>query len=281
MEAVYENLCLEHYPIKIEEFNDPSKYHHLHCHEEIEILYFLQGNGVVFCDMKEYPVKAGDIILVNGKEIHKGCDIGNVCYYCIQINKDFFNNIIGNECVIFQNHICDSQCAEYLELIIKESAKIGFKSTVFMKKTLCDFFWRLINENYIKNIIGDDKYKKYFKRLDVFNSIVEYIEKNYYKDLSVKSLAEHFFMSTSHFSHLFKNRSGKSAIEYINEIRISRAKLSLEIEEISISELAGRVGFNDINYFSRKFKEITGFTPMEYKKNVIKKQKSENENAAD
>ena len=87
------------------------------------------------------------------------------------------------------------------------------------------------------------------------------------ENLSIADIAAHFNMSTSYLAHFFKEYGQKSVIEYVNETRILHAKNFLEKEEIPISEIALRVGFSDINYFSRKFKAITGTTPTEYKKN--------------
>ena len=68
---------------------------------------------------------------------------------------------------------------------------------------------------------------------------------------------------------IFKARANRSVIEYVNEIRISHAKSLLEKESLAIGEIACRVGFNDINYFSRRFKAVTGMTPSEYKRKCI------------
>ena len=91
------------------------------------------------------------------------------------------------------------------------------------------------------------------------------------ENLSVADIAAHFNMSPSYLAHFFKEYGQKSVIEYVNETRILHAKNFLEKEEIPISEIALRVGFSDINYFSRKFKAITGTTPTEYKKNCERK----------
>ena len=114
------------------------------------------------------------------------------------------------------------------------------------------------------------KYLKELKRQNTTNEIIEYINDNYTEDLTVSMLADHFFMSESYFAHIFKKSTGKSVIEYVNELRISHACAFLELEESSISDIAVRVGFNDINYFSRKFKSIMGITPTEYKRIYLK-----------
>ena len=74
------------------------------------------------------------------------------------------------------------------------------------------------------------------------------------------------WFSTCHFRN--HRVATKILFEYVNELRIQKAKLFLEKEDTAISAIALQVGFSDINYFSRKFKAITGKTPTEYKKSL-------------
>ena len=67
---------------------------------------------------------------------------------------------------------------------------------------------------------------------------VNYIEENFMKDLSVPMIAAEFNISASHLAHFFKQYSGKSLIEYVNELRIQKAKLFLEKEDTTISAIA-------------------------------------------
>jgi AraC-like DNA-binding protein len=94
----------------------------------------------------------------------------------------------------------------------------------------------------------------------------EYIEQNLTNELKVEQLAAAAFLSPHHFRRLFKEVSGMSPIEYINHLRISRARELLQDEKLSITQLAEWVGINDINYFSRLFRSLAGITPSEYRK---------------
>ena len=68
MHKSYESLPVFAYPIRVRKFVDYHSVDHIHWHEEIELLYFAEGEGVISCNLKEYTVKAGDIVFVNGKE---------------------------------------------------------------------------------------------------------------------------------------------------------------------------------------------------------------------
>ena len=265
MKTTYESLPMSASPVRIQKFHHHHSHYHIHWHEEIEILYFTKGNAVISCDLKELDINEKDIVFVNGNQLHSG-DIRNHIsdYYCIHINTEFFHNLIGSEYVIFKNIISDADCSALLDKIIDEAKFEDFGNIVSLKKDLYEFF-SLLTDRHVLFVLGEEDYKKHFKRLDTFNSIVEYIDKHYGEDMSVSSLANLFFISPSYFAHMFKKKSGKSVIEYINEVRIGHAKSFLEKEDTSIGDIALKVGFGDINYFSRKFKSITGMTPTEYK----------------
>ena len=72
------------------------------------------------------------------------------------------------------------------------------------------------------------------------------------------------FLSTGRFHHVFKDYTGMTPKEYINNIRISRAKELLVNTDMTMSEIAERTGFYDQNYFSRMFKKHTGSCPKNY-----------------
>ena len=264
----YEPLFLKKNPINIKKFIRHNSSGRVHWHEALEMLYFTQGKAVTACNLQEYEVKKGTIVLINGNELHTGIiSQFDSVFYCLQFDPNFFHNLIGNEYVLFQNIIEDEDCTKLLDQLINvRDQKTTIKNIVESKKLAYEFFI-LLTERYTKNILSEDDYKKQFKKLDTFHHIMEYLDKHYMEDLSITELASHFNMSSSYFAHFFKQNAQKSVIEYVNETRILYAKNFLEKEEISVSEIALRVGFSDINYFSRKFKAITGITPTEYKKN--------------
>ena len=267
----YEALFLKKSPIFIKKFVHHNSMGRIHWHEAVELLYFTQGKAVTACNLKEHEVKKGTILLINGNELHTGIisQMDSV-FYCVQFDPNFFHNLIGDDYVLFQNIIQDEDCTKLLDSLIALSEENGaFKRILEMKKLAYEFCI-LLTERYVKKVSGEEEYKKQFKKLDTFHHIVDYLDKHYNEDLSVAELAAHFNVSASYFAHFFKQYARKSVIEYVNETRILHAKNLLEKEEKSVGEIALRVGFSDINYFSRKFKAIVGITPTAYKKNYEK-----------
>lgn len=95
-----------------------------------------------------------------------------------------------------------------------------------------------------------------------------YIRANISSRFSIDSLAEKSCLSTDHFIRLFKQNMHCTPLQYINSKRIEKAQLMLLSENITVKELAFRLGYEDASYFVRAFKRITGVTPNEYRINL-------------
>ncbi|MFD2330473.1 response regulator [Cohnella sp. GCM10020058] len=96
----------------------------------------------------------------------------------------------------------------------------------------------------------------------------EYIGGNYNKDISLSQMARLTSMSISHFSLWFKKHTGKTLVQYIQEVRIEKAKELLRNTSLKAYEIAEETGFSTQSYFVRVFKGATGLSPGEYKKRI-------------
>lgn len=97
---------------------------------------------------------------------------------------------------------------------------------------------------------------------------MEYMEQNYHLNITRTKLSEMAGMSADYYTRAFKKQTGKSPVEYLNDIRISQAKQSLLLSGDSFRSIAQSVGFSDEFYFSRKFKAVTGRSPTAYVKQI-------------
>jgi two-component system response regulator YesN len=94
---------------------------------------------------------------------------------------------------------------------------------------------------------------------------LEYIELNYYKDITLDDLSNHVGLSKSYLSSTFKKVVGDNFIDYLIQHRLNKAKQLLEQTDLKISEIAGKIGFNDPKYFAKLFKRLYGITPTEFR----------------
>ena len=85
-------------------------------------------------------------------------------------------------------------------------------------------------------------------------------------ELSLKSLAFQLGFSSSHLSVLIKKELGLPFQDYLIQERMKKAKLLLLTTDLKIYEIAEQVGFEDMNYFSQRFKQVVGLTPRQFKK---------------
>lgn len=95
-----------------------------------------------------------------------------------------------------------------------------------------------------------------------------YMEKNMGKMITRDEVAEQVWLSPSYFSRLFKQVVGVGYNEYLTELRIKKAK-QLLLQNISVADIAGIVGFSDARYFGIIFHKKTGYTPSEYRRALL------------
>ncbi|MTH54344.1 helix-turn-helix domain-containing protein [Bacillus mangrovi] len=96
--------------------------------------------------------------------------------------------------------------------------------------------------------------------------IVNYIRAHYHQDLSLQDLSDHFQLTPSYISTIFKEHTGENYKEYLNRYRIQKAKELLAGRKIKVHEASKLVGYNNVNTFIRIFKKYVGLSPGQYEK---------------
>ncbi|MFZ5989976.1 MAG: helix-turn-helix domain-containing protein [Bacillota bacterium] len=100
------------------------------------------------------------------------------------------------------------------------------------------------------------------------DQMVSYLEKNYTDcNFSVQIMADHFNLSLNYLSSFFKEQTGQNIVYYLTNLRIEKAKQLLGSTDLPIKNVAENSGYFNVSSFIRRFKQITGFTPGEYRSN--------------
>lgn len=94
--------------------------------------------------------------------------------------------------------------------------------------------------------------------------LVDMMRENFDKSYSLEELCALSGLSSSHFRMLFKEMTGMTAVQFQNRLKIDRAKDLILSCNCNVTEAAHAVGFNDVYYFSRMFRKLTGKNPSEY-----------------
>ncbi len=119
-----------------------------------------------------------------------------------------------------------------------------------------------ISETEDEFIVG--KRRKHDRRQERIDQIRVFIICNSQKSITIDDTARHLNMNRSAFCSFFKRTTGKTFVNYLNELRVEQACQLLKQHRMSISEICFHVGFNNIPYFNRVFKRLKGMSPTQY-----------------
>jgi len=105
--------------------------------------------------------------------------------------------------------------------------------------------------------------------------VADYIDAHYAERLTLETLADVCHGSPYHLHRTFKRIRGQTPAEYVQEVRIGRAKRLLASSDESVSEIGRRVGLPNLPYFTTLFKKTTGVTPARYRLSMVQNDKGE------
>lgn len=115
-------------------------------------------------------------------------------------------------------------------------------------------------------LIGVQSNDSSFPHSRRINKIVQFVEQNYSRKISLEDIGELVGMSASSVSRFFKKRTRHNFWDYLNGFRIDRAAQMMIETEHTISEISYECGFNNISNFNRVFRERIGTTPSDYRR---------------
>lgn len=96
--------------------------------------------------------------------------------------------------------------------------------------------------------------------------VLDYIDKNYARNIDVNHLARLAHLSPTHFNKLFRNVLQLSPMQFVRRTRMNKACEQLLSTTFSVNKIANSVGYEDQNIFSRAFKKMLGSSPLSYRK---------------
>ena len=214
----------------------------------------LSGTADHYFSDRKFTVKENDLYFFNKDEDYDVKIIEVGCAFSVHFTT--YEDIVTQS---FCVHIRDN--TEVVKLL--ERIKKLYSSDMSRLSVLSDFY-RLC-------YIIDMQYKKtYTKNDDRLIKAKEYIKMNFKNKYCLEEAVEISKLSRRRFNDVFKTQFSITPNNYLTATRINFAKKLLLVEYIPIEEVAAKSGFNDIYYFSKKFKSEVGETPSEYRKTILK-----------
>lgn len=239
---------------------------------EYEILYVEKGNGSIYMGNTVSDVAAGDFVFINSFEEHyfkKGR--GTAEFHCYRILFDI--SALGQENDPCRQFFEGIRLCRFLKMPVELCNRFYNVSLLKRNADGMEVILRSIVLDIISYAIETEQYERFSqitekekRNLSAIDNALHYIRENYSENLSLGAILQLTNYSKSHFIRLFKESTGMNVSEYINKYRIEKACLDLIYTNNNITEIATSSGFNNIQYFSRKFKEYMKCTPKQYQK---------------
>lgn len=238
--------------------SDTANWHH-----NIELQLCCEGSGFVILDGVRTEIGVGDIFAVNCNTIHFTGTDDYIKYHCIIIDNDFCISS-GIDCSdiqfenTFKNPLIMNSIIETVE-IYKNPDDICYKAKLqyLILKILIEI------RTYHTKSISVPKYDiKFFKEV---KDAILYIQSNYDKKITLEELSKETYIDKYTLSKKFKEFTGITIVNYINNYRCKMALSMIQNGE-QINNAARLCGFNNISFFTKTFKKYTGNLPSFYKK---------------
>ncbi|EZH71393.1 cupin [Aquimarina atlantica] len=263
----------------VQEDKEVVFYDKFHQHEEIQISIIISGEGSLIVGDTITDYKPNDILIFGSNVPHVLKSASSpVESYMISLffTKESFGNLFfklpefNDLSGFFRNSVYGIRVLSKKEKLKKQFLKIVEKKekldrfTIFLKilKILKTSKTETISSFISKRAYTDNEGKRMAK---VFQVVMD----EFNRDFSLKEVADLANMTPNAFCRYFKQRTNKTFFQFLIEVRIENACRLISRElDITISEVSYRSGFKNLSNFNRKFKEIKGMTPSDYKKRL-------------
>jgi len=225
-----------------------------HCHECIELIYFLYGNARVITGGTSVQASFYDMIVYpKGKPHTESLQFDHhqeiICLW-VDVPGLAFSDIMR-----IQDK--DAHLKWFMEAIHNE-----YKSKTPSKALI---------DHYVKSVfllIGRNYFEKQTQN-DMISRVILYMQDHMTESVGVQQLADMVYVSKSYLSRAFKQKTGLSLMEYLNSLRMEAAKAMLAASDMHTDEIAYRTGYHSTKFFYRAFRAYTGMSTREYRKREI------------
>lgn len=230
---------------------------------------FLQENG------KKYTLVEGDMILLDPDYVHEGLQASFCEYFYIhfkhpQISRQCSFKRYQDSYLCFPKFFSLKMGTTYLKVVrLLQEAMEHNRNQMENYKVSCacrlmEAFVEIAREAVtVEALRQNPGIPQSYQRA---HELLGYLNANYQKDISGKTIEEAFACNFDYLNRVFKKTIGKTIFAYLNEIRIQHAREMLVTTSMKVSAIGYRVGYRDECYFNKVFKRWTGVTPGKYVK---------------
>lgn len=232
-------------------------------HEHYQIVFILSGEGKIVVNGCMHDVEVNEVYIFKPNVKHsilvstsKSLNTVELKFYCNNIaNAAWLNQLaplVTNTGEAVRNAFINIINEVKYPDIYSENMINNILNQIILY--LIRGLYRKEDEQSIKNITKVD-YSAPKQDKDPLDDVVNYINNEYHREIKLNDLAEMIYLSPVYFCSIFKEKYGVSPIQYLQNIRLEKAKKLLCNTNESITKIAEKVGFQSVHYFSRFFKK--------------------------
>lgn len=247
----------------------------VHRHRAMEILYILNGYGIVGMNGRKYRLNPLDIIVIDSYHAH------DVLYgmpqsmgICIHVSKSYMRSYLPDiqlrkiDCI---NDTAQEKNAEAYQKICEhmKALTVTYMESKHSYELRCNgLVLGILAElvDHFSSPVTESMPLSYLTRLSRMDHICSFVEKNYQSGITLQTAADEVGLNKDYFCRFFKENMGISFMNYVSQVRISHIYQELLHSEKSIQEIVEGNGFLNQKLFYRKFKEMYHCTPRELRK---------------
>lgn len=241
----------------------------MHRHDDrIEIVFIREGSGSHIIGGHLYQTRKGDVLIYNSGVLHDESASPNaeMSVYCCAFRnlqlKGLPNNHLTepNQSVILNSGDHYDEFEALLHMLYTGVDSERRYATDFcnqLLQALIVLVHSLSRQNEAESSTDDQ---------DLGERIRQYIDEHYLDDIDLKTISDALHISHYYLAHRFKSALGCSPIQYLIRRRIGEAQSLLINTDLSVTDIATLVGYDNSNYFNTVFKKIVGITPVSYRK---------------
>lgn len=257
-----------------------KKKEEIHLHQDIELIYVLEGEMELKVEGDTFYLKQDDVVVVNPNKKHSYKCSEDILMASFYISFQKLSNFLESSLILFwcNSTIDKDDSYEEMRKIIK-----SIFNHYLNRKGKDDFyeyslFYQLLNlltNSFLINNADERFHDKDNKYDDRINEITNYIRGNYNRSISLNDLAHKLHLSNAYLSRYLKKQLGMNFIDYLNNVRLHYALEDLLYTDATITRAALDNGFANTAVFNKLFKATYNMTPSAY----LKKMKDNKEDA--
>lgn len=249
-----------------------------HWHTEIEIIVVEKGSMEVIIGGISCILKPGTLVIIPPNTLHTAYKIASTdcSFSCLVFSPHFIESSNDDEIQLkvltpfFQDNFSEDYFISMNELeldkiwkkIVRSLNKQEFINYLLIKGLLIQIIAEiLISKSSLINMPKNDSIREQREK-----NILNFLEENYMKKLTLKDLSDALNLSKEQFSRFFRDSFRQSPMQYLMQFRIQKASYLLIEKDWTINTIAEVTGFDSGNYFARVFKQHLELTPTEFRK---------------